>query len=76
MLYTKLKKREKEIKELTDLGVVSYTVLRDIEIYEKFRDYDDVCKICRYEVLADVYGFKDSSSIKKIVMKMTKNSTS
>ncbi len=74
MLYTELKKKEKEIKELTDLGVVSYTVMRDIEIFEKFHEYDDVCKICRYEVLADVYGFKTSSSIEKIIMKLSRKS--
>lgn len=72
MLYTKLKHKTRVLKELTELGVVSTTVLRDIEIFEKFHEHPDVCKICRYEVLAEEYGFKNSSSIEKIIMKLSK----
>ncbi|WP_228853250.1 hypothetical protein [Aegicerativicinus sediminis] len=71
MLYTKLKHKTTVIKELTDLGVISPTVMRDIEIFERFHENPELCKECRYEVLAEVYGFKDSSSIKKIVNKLS-----
>lgn len=72
MLYTKLKHKVREIKELQDLGVVSTTVLRDIEIFEAFHENPELCKECRYEVLSEVYGFKHSSSIKKIIKKLSK----
>lgn len=71
MLYTKLKKKITEIKELTELGVVSTTVMRDIEIFEQFHQNPELCKICRYEVLASHYGFKNSSSVKKIIEKLS-----
>lgn len=71
MLYTKLKHKTKILKELQDLGVVSTTVLRDIEIFEAFNENPELCKECRYEVLAEAYGFKNSSSIKKIVEKLS-----
>lgn len=72
MLYSKLKHRIKAIKELQDLGVVSPTVLRNIEIFEEFHQNPELCKECRYEVLAEVYGFKDSSSVKKIILELSK----
>lgn len=70
MLYTKLKKKAKEIKELEQLGVVSPNWLRDIEIFEEFHANPELCKECRYEMLAEKWKFKDSSSIKKIVNKL------
>lgn len=72
LLYTKLKHRTKIIKELEDLGVVSTTVLRDIEIFERFHEHPELCKECRYEALAEVYGFKDGSSVRKIIDKLSK----
>ena len=72
MLYTKLKARTKHIKELQDLGVVSPTVLRNIEIFERFHAHPDLCVMCRYEAIAEAYGLKDSSSIKKIIADLSK----
>lgn len=72
MLYSKLKHRTKAIKELQDLGVISPTVLRNIEIFEEFHQNPELCKVCRYEVLAEAYGFKNSSSIKKIIEDLSK----
>ena len=71
-LYHKLIHRKREIKELTDLGVVSATVMRDIEIFEEFEamEQHNVCVICRYELLAYKYKFKDWSSVQKIVSRM------
>ena len=70
MLYTKLKKREEEIKALTKLGVISTTVIRNIEIFEKFQEHPQLCKVCRYEVIAEAYGLKNSVSVKKIIEKL------
>lgn len=72
MLYIKLKHRTKVLKELQALGVVSPTWLRDIEIFEEFHQWSEICVECRYELLAEKHKFKDSSSIKKIIMKMSK----
>lgn len=72
MLYTKLKHRTKVLRELQELGVVSTTWLRDIEIFEKFHAWPELCVMCRYELLASEYGLKDSSSIKKIIATMSK----
>lgn len=36
MLYDKLKQKENQIKELTDLGLINPVWLRNIEIYEMY----------------------------------------
>jgi len=72
MLYSKLKHRTKSIKELQDLGIVSTTVLRDLEIFEEFHRHPDLCVVCRYDALAEAYGLKDGSSIRKIISKLSK----
>lgn len=72
MLYSKLKHRIKAIKELQDLGVVSPTVLRNIEIFEAFHQHPELCVVCRYDALAEAYGLKDGSSIRKIISELSK----
>lgn len=72
MLYTKLKHKVKELKELAKLGVVSPHWLRDIEIFEEFHSQPELCAECRYELLSEKYGFKSSVSVKKIVLKLGK----
>lgn len=72
MLYTKLKHKTKVIRELESLGVVSTTWLRDIEIFEEFHSWPELCVMCRYELLAEKHGLKDSSSIKKIIATLSK----
>lgn len=72
MLYTRLKRKIKEIKELQKIGVVPMNITRDIEIFEEFHRYPELCKECRYEMLAEKYGFKHPSSIKHIVRKLSK----
>ena len=72
MLYVKLKRKEKDIKELQDLGVVAPTWLRDLEIFEYFSDLDEkLCAYCKYELTAEVFGLS-SETVKKIVSKMKK----
>lgn len=72
MLYEKLKDKKQQIKELTALGVIAPTVLRDLEIVEQFNKRPYLCKMCRYEVLAAHYGFKSSESVRKIIEKYGK----
>lgn len=65
--YEKLKKEEKSIKRLVKLGVVDYTIQRNILIFEEFKLNPELCAECRYEILA--YEHKLSSdTIKKIVL--------
>lgn len=71
LIYTILNKHKKAIKELQDIGMVSTNLLRDVEIFEAFHEHPDLCKECRYEVLAEAYGFKNTSSIKKIIEKLS-----
>ena len=72
MLYVKLKRKEKDIKELQDLGVVAPTWLRNLEIFEYFSDLDEkLCVYCKYELTAEVFGLS-SETVKKIVSKMKK----
>jgi hypothetical protein len=73
MLYTKLKHRTKVLKELQNLGVVDPIWLRNIEIFEEFHDWPELCAICRYELLADKFGMKSSSSVKKIIERMSRD---
>ncbi|WP_378298182.1 hypothetical protein [Aquimarina hainanensis] len=70
MLYTELKEKESEIKELTKLGVVSSKWLSYIQIYEDFHKNPEIKKIERYNELCTKYGFKDVSNIRKIIRKL------
>ncbi len=67
--YEQLKKEEGSIKRLVKLGVIDYTVQRNIMIFEEFKKNPELCAECRYEVLA--YQHKLSSdTIKKIVLEL------
>ena len=68
-LYEELKDRKQSIKELTSIGVVSPTVLRDIEIVEKFDSRPEACKECRYEWIAKMWSIS-SDRVKRIVIRM------
>lgn len=69
MLYTKLKHKTKELKELTKLGVVSTKWLRDIRIFEKFHGLPDMCNDCKYIIIGEEEGL-ESETIRKIINKM------
>lgn len=70
MLYTKLKHRVRELKELERLGVVSTVWLRDIRIFEEFHSLpNDLCVYCKYEIIAENEGIS-SDRVKHIVLKM------
>lgn len=73
MLYTKLKRREKAIKELTDLGVVPMTVIRNMQIFEHFNAYPvELCVYCKYELTAEHFGIS-SDSVKRVILDLKKN---
>lgn len=69
MLYTKLKHKAREIKDLTDMGLVDTHWLRDLEIFEKFHAMEEwlPCKACRYEKIAEEVGLS-SERVKKIIL--------
>ena len=39
MLYTEIKRKIREIKELTTLGLINPTWIRNIEVFEQFHYY-------------------------------------
>lgn len=69
MLYTKLKHKVREIKELTEMGLVDPHWLRDIQIFEKFHSMAEwlPCKACRHEKIAEEVGLS-SDRVKKIIL--------
>ena len=69
MLYTKLKHRTKELKELTELGLIDPHWIRDLKIFEEFHALPQKCKLCRYEILADQFEVS-SVLIRKIIATM------
>ena len=71
MLYTKLKHKVRELKELMKLGVVSPNWLRDIEIFEEFHANPQLCKECRYEMLSEKHKLS-SDRVKKIIIHLGK----
>lgn len=68
-LFEELKDRKQSIKELTQIGVVSPTVIRDIEIVEKFDSRPNSCKECRYEWIAKMWNLS-ADRVKAIVIRM------
>lgn len=73
MLYTKLKHRTIEIKELTQIGLIDPSWIRNLEIFEKFHELRNqkVCVYCCYEFLAEDHKLS-WQSIKKIVSDLSK----
>lgn len=73
MLYTKIKHRATEIKELTKLGVIDPVWLRNIEIFEKFHELknQNVCIYCCYHFIAEDYKLS-WQSVRKIVSDLSK----
>lgn len=72
MLYTKLKRREKVIKELTDLGIVPMSTIRNMQIFEHYNSYpEELCAYCKYELTAEQFRMS-SDRVKSIVLMMKK----
>lgn len=73
MLYKKIKSRTQEIKDLTKLGLIDPSWLRNIEMFEKFHllKNQNVCIQCCYVFVAEDYGIS-WETVKKIVAKLSK----
>lgn len=73
MLYIKLKHKTREIKELTNLGLINPTWLRNIEVFEKYHYYiSNKTNINTAYVLCGE-DFKISwQSVKKIITDLSK----
>jgi hypothetical protein len=74
MLYTEIKRKTKEVKELTKLGLINPNWLRDIEIFEQFHFYisEGNNKQDSYVLCSEDFNI-GSESVKKIVVKLSKN---
>ncbi len=71
MVYEELKNNMETIKKFIRLGVLAPFWLTYIDIFEDFNARPDLSKECRYEILGEKYGYKSSSSIKKIVKRLS-----
>lgn len=72
MLYIELKRLQPEIKELTKLGLVDSSWLRNIRIYERYLELKEEkhCNYCCYGFIAGEENIS-WSSVKKIVKKLS-----
>lgn len=72
MLYDKLKLHKEVIKELTDLGIVPVTIVRNIEIFEFYSSLNsELGTYTRYEITAEKFNLS-SDTIKTIILKLNK----
>lgn len=72
MLYSDLKRLHGEIKELTKLGVVDSSWIRNIKIFERYHELREqkVCNYCAYEFIAEEERIS-WSSVKKIIKRLS-----
>jgi len=72
MLYVDLKRLQGEIRELTKMGVVDASWIRNIRIFERYHELKEqkLCNYCCYEFIAEEEGIS-WSSVKKIVKKLS-----
>lgn len=70
--YELLKKNEKIIYQFIKNGILSYMMLRDIEIFESLNDMEDtIGKEMKYILLAEQYELS-TDRIKQIIHQMLK----
>lgn len=69
--YQLLKKNEKLIFQFVRNGILSYQIIRDIEIYERFNEMDESVKDLKYLVLAEQYELS-SNRIEQIITQMNR----
>jgi len=73
MLYIKIKHRTREIQELTRLGLINSTWLRNIEVFEKFHYYISNNTNINTAYVLCAEDFKLSwQSVKKIITDLSK----
>ena len=74
MLYTEIKRKTREIKELTKLGLINPNWIRDMEVFEQFYIYieDGNNKSESYVLCSEDFGIS-WQSVRLIVSKMLKD---
>ena len=74
MLYTDIKRKTKEVKELTKLGLISPKWLRDLEMFEQFHFYlsEGNNKQTAYVLCGEDFSVS-WESVKKIITKLSSN---
>ncbi len=72
MLYDELKQNYNTLKKFISVGVLPPLWLTYLDIYEDFNAYPGMSKEQRYEMLSEKYGYKSSSSIKKIIQRLNR----
>lgn len=74
MLYTEIKRKTREIKELTKLGLINPNWIRDLEVFEQFQYYisDGSNKSESYIFTGEDFGIS-WQSVRLIVSKMQKD---
>lgn len=69
--YELLKQNENIIFQFVKNGILSYMMIRDIEIYESFNEIeDDITKEMKYIILAEQYELS-VKRIEQIIYNMT-----
>lgn len=73
MLYTEIKRKIREIKELTILGLINPTWIRNIEVFEQFHYYlsNGNSKQDSYTLAGEDFGLS-WQSVKKVVNDFSK----
>jgi hypothetical protein len=67
--YQLLKKNEEIIYQFIKNGIISYQIIRDMEIYETFIQMDNTTNELKYIILADDYELS-SQRVKQIITTM------
>ncbi|WP_310381833.1 hypothetical protein [Flavobacterium sp.] len=73
MLYTEIKRKIREVKELTNLGLINPTWIRNIEVFEQFHYYRDIdnTKQDAYVLTGEDFGIS-WQSVRKAVTDLSK----
>ncbi|MDI9257274.1 hypothetical protein [Flavobacterium sedimenticola] len=69
--YELLKKNEDVLYQFVKAGILSYQVIRDIEIYEAFNNIDIQNKEMKYIMLSDDFELS-TKRIEQIIIQMQK----
>lgn len=67
--YQLLKQNESLIFQFVKNGILSYQIIRDIEIYERYEELNEDTKELKYIILGDIYELS-SDRVKQIIYQM------
>ena len=73
MLYTEIKRKIRDVKELTKLGLINPTWIRNVEVFEQFHFYfgEKYNKLEAYQLTGEDYGIS-WQSVRKIISDFSK----